>query len=205
MHVSGNDPRRASWFRSLNCDGWRGGALASLIALFLLVESLAGAHRETLYYERAGLARGEWWRLLSAHIVHLGWRHALFNSAGLVLLWVLFLRELKPWQWCMVAAASLAAIDAGLWWYEPTVNWYAGASGWLHGVFAVGAARLLQRQRDALAWAIAIVLITKLALEQWRGASLLVGGLPVVVDAHVFGAAGGMIAWLALAAGRKRL
>jgi hypothetical protein len=49
--------------------------------------------RDALGYERDALSHFQWWRLFSAHLVHLNWRHALLNCAGLVVLWALFARE----------------------------------------------------------------------------------------------------------------
>ncbi|MGH8230318.1 MAG: rhomboid family intramembrane serine protease [Steroidobacteraceae bacterium] len=54
--------------------------------------------RAQLAYERAGLAQLQFWRLISAHLVHLGWQHTLLNCAGLALLWALFAREFSPWR-----------------------------------------------------------------------------------------------------------
>ena len=38
--------------------------------------------RMLLQYDRAALAAGEWWRLVTAHLVHLGWDHLALNVAG---------------------------------------------------------------------------------------------------------------------------
>ncbi|HEX8784094.1 MAG TPA: hypothetical protein VF764_12020, partial [Steroidobacteraceae bacterium] len=73
--------------RSLNFDGRRGVALL-LACLLLLLPAVAGeGGRALLRYERSALADGEWWRLLSAHVVHLDLRHALLNVVGLALVW----------------------------------------------------------------------------------------------------------------------
>ena len=56
--------------RSLNCDGRRGVALL-LACVFLLLLTLSGESGQALLrYERSALASGQWWRLLSAHVVH---------------------------------------------------------------------------------------------------------------------------------------
>jgi membrane associated rhomboid family serine protease len=87
----------------------------------------------------------------------------------------------------------MAAIDAGLVLWDSTLRWYVGSSGALHGVMAAGAlAHLRRRERDA--WLLAAFLVGKLAWEQGVGALPLSGSDPVVVDAHLFGAVGGLAA-----------
>ena len=93
--------------RSLNLDGRRGLALL-LASLLLLLPTLAGeAGRALLRYELSALADGEWWRLLSAHLVHLDLRHALLNVVGLVLVWALFARDYSPKAWLAIVLGHL--------------------------------------------------------------------------------------------------
>jgi rhomboid family GlyGly-CTERM serine protease len=185
--------RRSSLLASLNCDGSWG---LSLLACLLLLAALAcGGPVLTLAlrYERAAIAHGEWWRLATGHWVHLGLRHLLADAAGLVLLWMLYARELSPRAWLLVLVCATAAIDAGLWWGEPSLQWYVGISGLLHGAWAAGAAAAASR-RDKQGWIMLALLAIKLVLEQRSGASLLVSGFPVVTMAHVYGALGGLLA-----------
>jgi rhomboid family GlyGly-CTERM serine protease len=177
--------------RSLNCDGGRGLALAAACALLLALTAWGEPGRELLRYDRAALAGGEGWRLLTAHLVHLDFRHAALNCAGLALLWALFARDYRPRQWLAIVLGSIAAIDAGLWFADSTVLWYVGSSGALHGVLAAGAlARLRRREREGLV--LAALLLGKLAFEHWVGPLPFVGHDPVVVDAHLYGVAGGL-------------
>ena len=196
--------RHSSLRASLNCDGKLG--LALLACLLLLVALACGGPAITLAlrYERAAIAHGEWWRLASGQWVHLGARHLLADAAGLVLLWMLYARELSPRTWLLVLAFSTAAIDAGLWWGEPSLQWYVGISGLLHGAWAAGAGANAFR-REIQGWVMLAALAVKLALEQRSGASLLVSGFPVVTMAHVYGALGGLLAVVALALARKPL
>lgn len=178
--------------RSLNCDGRRGLALFCA-CLLLLTPTLGGdPGRQLLRYDRGGLAAGQWWRLLSGHLVHLDVRHALLNSAGLVLMWALFARDYSPKAWLAIVLGAVAAIDAGLWLGDSTVLWYVGSSGALHGVMAAGTvAHLRAGEREG--WILAALLLAKLAYEQWAGALPLSGSDPVVVDAHLYGVLGGAL------------
>ena len=178
---------------SLNCDGRRGPALLAA-CLALLLPCLAGkSGRALLRFDRGALAQGQWWRLATAHLVHLDLRHALLNTAGLVLMWALFARDYTPRRWLMVTLAAVAAIDAGLWFADSTVLWYVGSSGALHGVMAAGAVAHIRRGERG-GWILAALLALKVLYEQLWGALPLSGHDPVVVDAHLYGVLGGAAA-----------
>lgn len=97
----------------------------------------------------------------------------------------------------IVVLASTAAIDCGLWFRDPAVAWYLGISGVLHGVLAAAVVARLRRG-ELEGWALAGVLLAKLTYEQIHGAMPFDGGMPVVVDAHLYGALAGMAAAVAL-------
>jgi rhomboid family GlyGly-CTERM serine protease len=176
--------------RSLNCDGRRGLALLGAALLLLLPATAGDGGQAWLRYERGALAQGQWWRLLTAHLVHLDLRHALLNAAGLVLVWVLFARAYSPKAWLVILLGAIAAIDAGLWLGDSTVQWYVGSSGVLHGAMAAGALAHIRRgERDG--WVLAALLAVKLLYEQTLGALPFSGNDPVVVDAHLYGVLGG--------------
>ncbi len=196
-------PRR-TLLASFNGDGRMGLCLLAGLALLVALACGGEPWAEALRYERGALLRGEWWRLLTGHWVHLGARHLIPDAIGLVLLWALYARELRPGAWLLVGACATAAIDAGLWWGAPAVQWYLGISGLLHGAWAAGAAALAVRGQRA-GWIMLAILAGKLALEQRAGASLLVAGYPVVTVAHLYGVAGGLLAVAALALTRKPL
>jgi rhomboid family GlyGly-CTERM serine protease len=178
---------------SLNCDGTRGVALLGVCALLLLPEMGGDAGRAALRYERTAIAAGQWWRLLTGHFVHLDLAHAALNSLGLVLMWALFARDYGPRQWLAIVLGSIAAIDAGLWLRDSTIAWYVGSSGALHGVMAAGTLAHLRR-RDLDGWILAAFIAGKLAYEHWSGALPFTGSHgAVVVNAHLYGALGGVL------------
>jgi rhomboid family GlyGly-CTERM serine protease len=190
MGVSGFVNHVHAALRSLNCDGRRGVALLLVCGVLLLLTASGDAGRTLLRYERGALAQGEWWRLLSAHLVHLDLRHALLNVIGLALVWALFARDYSPKAWLAIVLGAIAAIDAGLWLGDSTVRWYVGSSGALHGALAAGVlAHVRKGERDG--WLLAGLLAAKLLYEQTSWALPFSGSDPVVVDAHLYGVAGG--------------
>ena len=192
--------------KSIRPGSWMVFAGFALIAL--LIQSAGADAAAWLRYERAGVAAGEWWRLLSANLVHAGWPHLALNLAALAFAAFAFDRLYRIGAWLGVFIASALACTLGLLALNPGVAWYLGASGALHGVYAAGAYRL-SAARCSAGDLLAAVLLAKLGWEQWQGplpSSEAMAGVPVIVDAHLYGAIGGLaaavvIVWLG--AGRR--
>ena len=149
-----------------------------------------------LRYDRAAIASGEYFRLLSGHILHLGHMHFLLNVAGLALVWFLVGTAFSPSQWAAIIASNIIVIDLCFWFLMPGLGWYVGLSGLLHGMLAAGIAGIW-RSRRAEALVIAAIVVLKLGYE------ILIGPVPgsgdmaggdVITEAHLFGAIGGIIA-----------
>jgi len=162
-----------------------------LLAILLVLDAVLGLGDSVgllLRYDRSAIAAGGWWRLLTAHIVHLDVHHLILNELGLVLVWSLFAQDYDAVEWWVIVLSGALAISSGLWWLSPRVGWYVGASGVLHSVMGAGVAKhLAERSWDR--WILAIGLCAKLAWEQWGGAAAPL----IVVDAHLYGATCGFI------------
>jgi len=173
----------------------RGGWLVGLLAALLVLLWLTGeSGRELLRYQRAAVLEGQYWRLLTGHFVHGSGQHLLLNAVGLGLIAALFPREYSPRAWLLILASSIVTIDLGFVFLQPQLQWYVGLSGVLHGALAAGALGWWRHESRPLALALSAVLVSKLAWEQWQGALPLSGDMPVVVDAHLYGAIGGALA-----------
>jgi rhomboid family GlyGly-CTERM serine protease len=175
---------------------WDRGRWIWLLIILLVLDAVLGlgdSVGQLLRYDRSAIAAGGWWRLLTAHIVHLDAHHLVLNELGLVLMWSLFAQDYDPVEWCAIVLAGALAISSGLWWLSPRVSWYVGASGVLHSVMAAGAAKhLATRAWDR--WILIVGLSVKLAWEQWGGSAAPL----IVVDAHLYGALSGFILGAAL-------
>ena len=178
---------------ALQWDRGRWVWLLLILVVLGLVLGLGDSISELLRYDRGAIAAGGWWRLLTAHIVHLGVHHLVLNELGLVLMWSLFAQDYDAVEWCVIVLAGALAISSGLWWLSPRVSWYVGASGVLHSVMAAGTAKhLAERCWDR--WILLLGLCAKLAWEQWGGHAAPL----VVVDAHLYGALCGFAVGAAL-------
>ncbi len=176
---------------------FRAGLLI-LIALLAVLVDADGIH-SMLRYQRTAVLEGEWWRLVSAHVVHLNAGHALWNGIGLLIIGVWWDRQVQGRGWWLVFAVSALGTGFGLLLCSPAIAWYVGLSGVLHGLFCNLALRLAGAG-DVVARGVLVLIIFKLLLEQITGplpGTALASGGPVVVDAHLYGALAGIIAALA--------
>lgn len=152
---------------------------------------------DSLQYHHTAIAAGEWWRLITGHLTHLGWGHLLMNLAGFWLIWGLFLSRDPPHRCAYRLLLMMLGVSFGLWFLTPELAWYRGLSGALHGLLCWA---LLQQTRSQPGLAILILasLWGKLAWEQWLGpipgSESLASGR-VIVDAHLYGAISGVILW----------
>ncbi len=178
---------------ALQWDRGRWIGLLSIVLLLDLVLALGDSIGELLRYDRAAIAGGGWWRLLTAHIVHLDAHHLLLNELGLVLLWSLFADDFDWVGWSVIVTSGALTISCGLWWLSPHVSGYVGASGVLHTVVGAGTAKhLIERVWDR--WLLLLSLAAKLIYEQRGGQAHPL----VVVDAHLYGAFCGLAVGAAL-------
>jgi rhomboid family GlyGly-CTERM serine protease len=166
------------------------GGLAVIATVSVMAE-LADWTR-VLRFER-GLMVAEPWRLLTAHLVHLGWTHLLLNLLALCLLSAIFAQRIRPMQWIRWWLVSSMAVSGGLYGIDSGLAVYVGASGVLHGLAAAAAVYQLRHGGLEAGWLLG-GLVLKLGWEQYRGptpgVAAWVGG-PVVVNAHLYGALGG--------------
>jgi rhomboid family GlyGly-CTERM serine protease len=195
--MAGEQPvhRTQAVLQSLYIDGKRGLLLAAVLLALVVPAALGPELQALLRYDRDALAGGQWWRWISGHLVHLDLEHALLNGIGLALLWTLFAGLLRGRDWLAIVLLSMLSIDLGLWFGQPQLLWYVGASGVLHGIMAAGCVQLL-RHRDRIAWPTALIFAGKLVYEQWQGPLPFETHAVVIVQAHLYGALGGLLAAL---------
>jgi rhomboid family GlyGly-CTERM serine protease len=173
--------------------GWLLGLLSLVV---VLLECGGDVIRYLCRYERAAIMQGEYWRLLSGHLVHDSWSHLIENLAGLGLVAALFSRDYSLRQWILVLLLSSICIDIGFVCNEPQLEWYVGLSGVLHGALAAGAVAWWRFESKVLATVLTCIFVGKLGWEQVRGALPSASDMAVVVDAHLYGAMGGLMAGL---------
>jgi rhomboid family GlyGly-CTERM serine protease len=182
----------------LGARAWR--APLALALVLIAVQLLGAPAWETLPYDRAAiLAGGEYARLVTAHFFHYDLAHLAWNLVGLALVAALFAREFDLRGWIVIFVAATVAVDLGFLVLEPQLEWYVGFSGVLHGLMAAGLCAWLWRTPDAITALVAGLFAFKLGWEHLEGplpftASTL--AVPVIHQAHTYGAIGGAAAAL---------
>ncbi len=164
----------------------------------LLLPMLSSENWQTmLEYQRLGVTGGEFWRLISGHLVHLGWGHLLMNLLGFWLIYHLFFRDGMPETTCIYGLIFLTlSTSAGLFLLSTSIDWYRGFSGILHGLLVWALLReIRQHPTNAV---LLLLLIAKLIWEQLSGpipGSEAIAKGRVIVDAHLYGGLSGALLW----------
>ncbi len=181
---------------------WWSGALVLLI---LLLQAGGPAVQQAFRLDAAALSQGEWWRLLTAHLVHLSWPHALLNAVGVVTCCV-FAPQIFDRQLLWRLGALALGISLCLWRFSPVGLPYVGLSGVLYGLFALGLVPRA-RQRDGYALAALIIVTLWMVWQGFRGPlpaeEAAIGG-PIISAAHFYGYGLALLMLLA-ACGVRRL
>lgn len=177
---------------------WQEWLGPGLMALLILLTALAGdLGRELLRYDRSAVEGGQWWRLLTGNLVHVGWYHLLLNEIGLFIL-VLLCAERLPLHWWGARLIWLSlCVGLGIHWFAPATDWYVGLSGAQHGFFVIGLWPLARRG-ELIPIGCLVYLVGKLMWEEFGGGVIsdtAAIGAPVLTWSHFSGAIGGAL-WL---------
>ena len=164
-------------------------ALAALAVMSFFTPELA-AQQE---YNRAAIAGGQWYRLITGHLTHFGVSHLVWDVAVLLGLGVVCgLRE--PRKTCWAIAASMLLIPLTLLWLQPDLMIYRGLSGIDSALFGLLLVLLAKQQKKGFAGVLLLALaafIAKLGYEIATGHALFVdsqaAGFSPVPLAHLVG------------------
>jgi rhomboid family GlyGly-CTERM serine protease len=165
--------------------------MAVFVTLLTIVGDVA---QYNLRLEPQAVLNGEWWRLFTAHWVHLGWAHTLLNTGGFLLL--AWLNPIGSWKlWLAFYAFSSLCISAVLM-FDQTISSYVGASGVLHGLLIIAAftSQWLESWRR---YSVLVFISAKLIWEQTpvysdQSVGELIGG-HVAVNSHLIGGICGLL------------
>tara|TARA_R100000306_G_scaffold57946_1_gene56245 strand:+ start:8190 stop:8849 length:660 start_codon:yes stop_codon:yes gene_type:complete len=192
---------------------WLTFAIIVLGSFQLAEELMSGSGLGSVFrYERDLILRGEYYRLITAHFVHLNWTHFAMNALGVAACCLLL--DGTPKGLSFVLISGVTVISAGLLLLYPQVQWYVGYSGVLYGqvfyALLVGILQEIRRarlQRDPagllrllLLVLGAVYLLYLVIAANWpipgslQGSDLSEGliGAPVLHEAHLLGTLAGL-------------
>lgn len=179
-----------------------------LAAVAMMSEPVA----RVLQFDRGAIADGQWWRVITGHLVHWNVNHFVWDALMFAILGVLCeCRSRRRYVLCLVVSAL--AISASVYWRLPEMTAYRGLSGIDSALFTLAVVLLwrdARRDGDCLMAGMLIAgmvgLVGKLAYEIATGATLFVDSssagfvpLPLV---HAVGAGVGLLG--ATRVGRSR-
>ena len=122
-------------------------ALAAIALICGAMPTLA----DGLEFSREAFARGEIWRLFTAHFVHFGGAHLRWDVLALLLL-----GSMAEWKsrrdWVAAVVVSAPAIVLAVWWALPQFAVYRGLSGIDCAAYGVVAGHLLREGWRGRAW-----------------------------------------------------
>lgn len=182
----------------MNLQGIRSISLPLFLSVVIVIIAMGGDSISLfLRYQSSLLVKDEYWRFITAHLVHLNWTHLMLNLLGLWVVWWLVGNALKQYQWALIILILAFTITLGLNLLSPAVEWYVGLSGILHGMLVVGLIVEI-RSRPVVNLFILVMVIGKIILENTGVSLTAYMGLPVVADAHLYGVIVGVVSGLLL-------
>lgn len=171
----------------------------TLVVLLVVIFVGLGASPPALVYERQATLSGEWYRLISGHLVHLDWSHLATNAGAFAALGWLFEKADfgGPVRLAALLVCSAFAVSATLVLAYPATSLYCGFSACLNALYMATALGLWRQTRDATWIALALLAPMKVGWE-WMFGSLVSSGLawPPHSGAHMAGLAVGFT-WFA--------
>lgn len=164
------------------------------IAACLLISAFLQVFQSYFIYWRFDFW-SEPWRWWMAHWVHVGWMHYFLNMLAFICLPFIFPR-LKNRYLVILILLLPVVISFSFYYFYPYIQAYAGLSGVLHGIYVAVALLYLQfvRERKFALLILALIVVKIIGENSFaptQTAALI--GSPVLVEAHLLGAIGGVI------------
>lgn len=137
---------------------------------------------------------GEYWRLITGHLVHLDWQHWAMNMTGLSLCMAVYRDDMARIHWPLSFVFISLFSSIGMLYLSLDYAIYVGFSDVLHGWILVGASALMHKEPKlalavyALFWI--KIIEENLDLKFFTNASM---DINIAKESHILGACGGII------------
>ncbi|MDB6002003.1 MAG: rrtA [Rhizobacter sp.] len=142
-----------------------------------------------LRYDYRGIVAGEWWRLLTAHFVHLGWAHCALNMAGIGVCLLLDSTPRTVVNQLFRFGLLAVGVSFQLLVFSPQITTYVGLSGVIYGMYVLLLVPRAQRG-EWLGW-VGLALVAgrvgwQLAVGSPASEEARIGGR-IISQAHLYG------------------
>jgi len=164
-----------------------------LSGLAMTLYLIAGPAADSLVYDRAAIAGGEWWRLVSGHWVHSDSGHLVWNLAAFGLLGSLVETQRRRLLIVGLLVGTIA-VDALLWLGLPGMARYCGLSGVLNTLLVLALLSAWQGPQRGLTLTLGAGSLLKIVVEALNGQAILTQtAWPSVPLAHLAGWLAGLM------------
>jgi len=158
-----------------------------LIAFVLFL--FAGPASEALVFDRQAIMQGELWRLLTGHWVHGDWEHLAWNLMAFGILGWMIETSLGHLKLYTALIAGICVVNAWLWLFIPTLDFYCGLSGILNTLLFVILIDGWLRSRKLIFPLVLVAALAKIAFELFQASAIFTHTTwPAIPEAHLAGA-----------------
>ncbi len=167
----------------------------ALLVIISLLQIANGVLSPLLDFDRNAIIQGEWWRLLTGHLMHTNLWHLAMNLGALLVILAVQGMHLTIARFLVLLIAGCLMISLDILFLSPSMMIYSGLSGWLHCLLVWGALADIVKHWSS-GWLILLGVFIKVVWEQIHGGSSDIVALidaKVAIDAHLFGAITGVI------------
>jgi len=106
-----------------------------VIVVASLLLAIDNSDHELFRYDRLPVFGGEYWRVITGHLSHLGWSHLFLNMVVFLGFWFLFHNVFKLRSWLAIILICSISISLCFLVFDQNLVHYVGFSGVLHGLF----------------------------------------------------------------------
>lgn len=136
-----------------------------IIFLVLFMSFMEPYSTQYFIFDRTLINEGEWWRLFTAHFLHLSNTHMIGNLLAVCLFAYIAGEYLNNLQGILLVAWCIAVVGLGLYMFANHLERYVGLSGVLHGLL-IASPFISKFYSRTIAYCFLTVIIVKVGWEQ---------------------------------------
>ena len=163
----------------------------ALIILCFIILLIFQNFQEHLIFTHNKITSGEVWRLWSGQFVHTNYIHLMMNTTGFIALLIMYPKEsFKPKLAIQILYIS-TCIGLWLYFFSPEIQWYAGLSGIIYGLFVIASLQASIQKDFLLGYLLFAAITIKVIWENIdssiNNTSTGLINAPIATDAHLYG------------------